>query len=311
MKSLDRSASICWALLCSLFLGVLSPSAAWACACGCGVFDVGTNSVFPTKKGGIVYFEYDTQQQNRNWNGSSSSPADNNEDKKVISDFFSLGFQYMVNRSWGASLQIPYARRSMKMDMMGEVMVHDHSAIGDIRLRGIFAGLSSDMSTGLTFGVKLPTGSDGYEHFEPDMQIGSGSTDLLLGAYHLGTIVPDTSWNYFANTEADLPVIHLPRYVPGSEMNAAAGVVYNGASVGPVKVAPLVQLKGTHRWSDWGELAAANDTGYSRLLLAPGVEFGLSQVRLYADVGFRLYQYTTGEQLVASQFYKVNLAYHF
>ena len=41
-----------------LFLLGFSASTVFACACGCGVFDVGTSSMFPEGKGGgTVYID--------------------------------------------------------------------------------------------------------------------------------------------------------------------------------------------------------------------------------------------------------------
>lgn len=37
---------------------VLMPGAAWACACGCGVFDVATSSMFPEGSGGTAFVNY-------------------------------------------------------------------------------------------------------------------------------------------------------------------------------------------------------------------------------------------------------------
>ena len=39
------------------------------------------------------------------------------------------------------------------------------------------------MSTGLIFGVKLPTGDWKFAGFDRDTEIGSGSTDVLVGGY--------------------------------------------------------------------------------------------------------------------------------
>ena len=66
----------------------------------------------------------------------------------------------------------------------------DFNTIGDIRIMGMYTGLSEDMSTGLLAGAKFPSGSWTYPHANRDTQIGSGSADLLLGAYHLGTFPP-------------------------------------------------------------------------------------------------------------------------
>jgi hypothetical protein len=46
-------------LVVAVFLLGLTPSLSWACACECGVFEVGTASLFPQGGGGTVWFEYD------------------------------------------------------------------------------------------------------------------------------------------------------------------------------------------------------------------------------------------------------------
>ena len=261
----------------------------------------------------MVFMEYDYQDQDRNWRGSSPASADNNGDKKIITNFLTLGYQHMFNRRWGVMGELPLASRYFKVadEDTGDIMEFTHSGLGDIRLKGIYTGFSDDMSSGLTFGLKFPTGSYNYEHFDPDIQIGSGSTDILLGAYHLGQLAEGSAWYYFANTEADLPVIHYSGYTPGSEVDAAAGVYFSRWKIGPIKIAPLAQVVGTHRWSDSGVQALSEDTGFSRVLIAPGVEFGTSQIRVYTDIGLRIYQYTTGNQLISSRLFKLNVSYHF
>ena len=107
----------------------------------------------------------------------------------------------------------------------------------------------------------------------------------------------DSPWNYFANAEADMPLIHYSGYIPGSEVNAGAGLYFNRWAIGSIKISPVVKIVGTHRWSDSGALALSEDTGFSRMVAGPGIEIGTSQIRVYGDVGFRIYQYTTGNQL--------------
>ena len=85
-----------------------------ACACGCGVFNVGTSSMFPNGQGGMAFLQYDYQDQNRNWSGSSQVPAANNDDKEIKSDFVTAGLQYMFNSSWGVQAEVPFAYRYFK-----------------------------------------------------------------------------------------------------------------------------------------------------------------------------------------------------
>jgi hypothetical protein len=304
LKKLGHFFSMALVLMCA-------SRGAWACACGCGVFEVGTSSMFPMREGSMAFFEYDYQNQLRNWRGDSPVSADDNEDKRIRSSFFTLGYERMFNRSWGVMGEFPVVNRFFKTtdEDSGEIASFTHTAVGDIRLKGIYSGFSEDMSTGLTFGLRLPTGDDRDDHFDPDVEIGSGSTDLLLGAYHLSALAG--GWEMFANAELDLPVLHDEGYQPGTEMDGAWGAAYSRWAIGPVKISPLAQLVGSHRWSDNGFAADAPNTGYSRVLVAPGIEFGAGPVRLYVDVGFPVYQHTTGNQLVASQYYKLNVSYRF
>src|SRR5258708_3042391 len=109
---------------------VVVSSHLWACACGCGVFTVGTSSMFPTHPGGMAFFEYDYQSQNRNWRGSSPDSADNNGDKKLITNFFTVGYQYMFNRAWGVVGELPYTNRYFKKadEDTGDIVEFTHSS---------------------------------------------------------------------------------------------------------------------------------------------------------------------------------------
>ena len=58
-------------------------------------------------------------------------------------------------------------------------------------------------------GVKLPTGSyshnDAYMDIDRDSELGTGSTDILMGGFHRGNLARGFTW--FAQTLADLPVL--------------------------------------------------------------------------------------------------------
>src|SRR5438552_17901074 len=80
-------------------------SVSWACACGCNIFDVGTNSMFPDKTGGSVFMNYDFMDQNHNWRKSSKASNDDNPDKEIKTSFINTGVQYMFNRRWGIQVE--------------------------------------------------------------------------------------------------------------------------------------------------------------------------------------------------------------
>lgn len=289
----------------------LIPTAGFACACGCGVFDVSTSAMLPTHEGGMAWVEYDFMNQNKNWHGTSSAPAANNDDKDIKTNFYTAGAEYMFNRSWGVETEIPLWKRHFTTTDAdsGNIVQYDHTAVGDVRLKGIYSGLSEDMSSGLTFGLKLPTGAHDLAGFDRDTAIGTGSTDVLLGAYHQGNLTG--AFNWFANGELDLPALIQNGYRPGSEIDAVTGVYYDGWSFGGVKVAPLAQIVGSYRLQDRGVNSNHDNSGYERVLLSPGVEVDTGSVRVYADVGFPVYQNVKGNQLTAPELFKINISHRF
>jgi hypothetical protein len=290
----------------------LIPSVSWACACGCGIFDVGTSSMFPSGQGGTVFVDYDYMDQNRNWSKTSKAGSNDNADKEIRTSFINAGAQYMFDRSWGIQVELPYDDRYFKTtDDNGDIVSFPHSAVGDMRIRGIYTGFSQDMSTGLTFGFKVPTGDWTYPDFDRDTDLGSGSTDALLGAYHRGAVTSDNSLSYFIQDNLDQPFLTQGGYLPGTENDAAAGIYYNGFSVAGVKVTPVGEVLNSYRSRDRGWAANTPNSGYDRVLLSPGIELDYKRVMVYFDVGFPVYQYMNGDQLVASALYKVNVSYMF
>jgi len=288
----------------------LAPAQSWACACGCGVFDVGTGSMLPTEPGGMAFLEYDFMNQDKNWSGTSRAPAVNNFDKDIKTSFYTAGTEYMFSRSWGAEVEVPYWRRHFTTtDDSGDVVGFNHDALGDIRVKGIYSGFSPDMSTGITFGFKLPTGDYTYPNFDRDTEIGTGSTDLLLGAYHMGNLAGQFNW--FANGQLDQPFLTRAGYRPGSEIDAAIGTYYNGWNIGSIKIAPLAQVIDSYRLHDRGLAANPNDSGYERVLLSPGIEVDTAGFRVYGDVEIPVYQHMNGNQLVAGELFKVNISHSF
>jgi len=290
------------------FLLALTPSASWACACGCGVFEMGAlPSMTP---GTTLFLEYDFMDQNRNWSGTSGAPASANDDKDIKTDFFTLGGQYLFDQDWSVKLEAPYWNRAFTTDTGAGIATFRHSALGDIRLTGIYTGLSDDMTTGVIFGVKLPTGDFRTAGFDRDTEIGTGSTDALLGLYHAGTLTRDESWGWYGQIMWDKPLAAQSGYTPGGEFDGAVGITYSGFKLGDgVRITPVLQMIGSSRASDGGIEADPPNTGYNRVLLSPGVEVDYRGWQLYGDVEFPVYQDMNGNQLVANRLFKFIASY--
>jgi hypothetical protein len=319
-----------------LLLCTLIPGEALACACGCSVFDVGTSALLPKEDGhgGVVYFEWDHANQNQNWAGTSKAPAANNADKRVATDWYVVGLNYMFNRDWGVGIRVPTANRDFTTDTnyggTPQIETFNSRAIGDIELTAMYTGFSKDMSKGLIFGLKLPTGEYKAANFDRDTQIGSGSTDLILGGFWRGMITGDNAWQYVSQIKYVQPLAtskafndelgYNADYRPGASVDASAGIVYNNwYHVGPFdKVAPMLQFIYSHKGHDGGDSGDPAMTGYDRVFIAPGID--ITKViddahnrtfKLYGDVEIPLYQEVTGNQIVAPYQFKIVAGYTF
>ena len=292
-------------------------TAALACACGCSVFDVGGLDM-PQEQdhGGRVFFEFWSGDQNENYVGSSRAPAALNSDKEINTQWYNVGFQYNFNRDWGVMVRIPTTNRTLTTDTgaYAGIVPFNSTDVGDIEIMGMYTGFFKDMSTGLIFGVKLPTGTFTAPGLDRDTQIGTGSTDFLLGAFHRGLITGDNAWQYFSQVMWRRPFLYqsaadpqgffdgnpgvVQTYYPGEQIDGAIGVNYNNLYhvLGFDKITPLAQIIVSHRDPDSGTGADPYNSGFDRVMISPGIEFtkvvdeaNNRVVKLYADVEVPIY----------------------
>jgi hypothetical protein len=325
-------------ILCSLI-----PAEALACACGCAVFDVGSSALLPKEgdHGGAVYFEWDHSNQDMNWHDASKASSSLNSDKHIETEWYVVGLNYMFNRDWGLNVRIPSADRTFTTQDFGPYSnpstgnsTYRTGVLGDIEVSGMYTGFSGDMSKGIMFGLKLPTGDWRSYGFDRDSNVGTGSTDLILGGYWRGLLTGDNSWQYFAQSKVLIPLLTHGEgpdtytfgaapgdYRPGWQVDTAAGLVYNNwYNVGVFdKIAPVFQIIYSHRQEDGG--AAAADpiaSGFDRVFISPGIDFtkviddaNNNTLKLYGDIEIPVYQRVKGDQLVSPYLTKVILAYTF
>jgi hypothetical protein len=302
----------------------LSEDPIYACACGCGVFDVGTSSMLPTTgERGMVWEQYDYQDQVTNWNGHTSVSPAYNPDKKIETSWYTTGFQYFFTENWGIQVEVPIATRFFETTggASGSDIVHSTwTALGDIRVEALYTGFSADKSIGIDFGLKLPTGNfthnNAYGDVDRDSEIGTGSTDLLLGGYIRHQIWSRGHIDGFGQVLLDLPFLYSSdtsgSYRPGAELDGAMGVYYTGLRFGKVTVIPIAQVLGSVRRQDSGSAAADPvGSGYQRILLSPGIEVDVHPLMFYADVELPVYQNTSGDQLIGSFLVKGSVSYRF
>jgi hypothetical protein len=323
----------------SLFAGLALasiPSTGFACACGCGVFDVGVGNMMSSDTEFSIWTRYAYMNQNQNWEGGSKAPASDNTDKQINTSFYTIGGQYRISPAWTVMAEVPtYDRHLTTTDdgtvfgAAGSIYTGKISDLGDMQITSTYKGLSDDMSTGITFGAKLPTGNStgpngplGGAEFDRDSLPGTGSTDLIVGAYHGGALNEEETLSYFVQLRYEFAVLTRESYRPGNDLNGAVGTTYDFGETGPFsRVAPVLQFIGSYRMHDTGANSDPLNSGYHRVLIAPGLEVRYNQLRIYGDVEKTLYQYAnaassvategTSGQLVASTLYKLQVSYDF
>jgi hypothetical protein len=322
-------------------------TAARACACGCSVFDVGGIDLPQEQdQGGRVFLEYWSGDQTQNYVGSSKASPALNTDKEINTQWINVGFSYNFNRDWGVMVRIPTVNRTLTTDTQNPafgIASFNSKDIGDIEIMGMYTGFFKDMSTGVIFGVKLPSGTYNAPGLDRDTQIGSGSTDLLLGAFHRGMLSGDNAWQYFSQIMLRQPFLYqaaadpqgffdgnagvVQTYFPGRQIDAAAGILYNNwyHVLGLDKITPVAQVIVSHRDNDTGTGADPFNSGFDRVMLSPGIEFtkvvdeaNNRVIKLYADVDVPVHYRAnaannagTEGQLVAPYLIKVVASYNF
>jgi hypothetical protein len=181
-----------------------------------------------------------------------------------------------------------------------------------MRVKALYTGFFKDMSLGVDFGLKLPTGNYTQEGADRDTELGTGSTDLLLGGFYRAALSADRNWNAFFQIEGTLPLFIRDQYHPGLEVDASAGIDYQGFALGNVTIVPFAQVLLAGKTSDRGANSAQPiASGYQRVLLSPGLELLMHPFMVYADVEIPVWQNYRGDQLVASALFKLVIAFSF
>jgi hypothetical protein len=169
----------------------------------------------------------------------------------------------------------------------------------------------------LQLGVKLPTGRYGTdvkfnsgplagEPLDASLQPGTGSTDIIVGAYYYQPI--GQNFDFFANAQFQSAVKSKQDqpgndYRPGNSTTVSFGVRYEANP----KLVPQLQMNLLHKSVDQGALADIYSTAGYVAYVSPGLTakvagnldaYGFVQVPVYSDlVGYQLfprYTFTVG-----------------
>lgn len=205
--------------------------------------------------------------------------------------------------NWGLTVQLPWYDRPHATYDEGETeLSHSRSqGIGDLRLLARYQGFDPQHSRGIQFGLKLPTGrftdtfDDGplaSERVDRGLQPGTGTTDLLLGAYAFGALAP--RWDYFAHALLQQPLDSRSGFRPGTGVNLNAGVRFVGSN----RVQPQLQVNARIEGRESGVNADRADSGATLVYFSPGVTLKFSRrLSAFAFVQAPLYQRVNGLQI--------------
>lgn len=310
------------AVCCSLFPALASASCG---AAFCSVNSNWTSSSAVTETGSVLdlRFEYINQKQPRHGSDrvAVGAVARHHDEVSTQNRNVLLSYTHLFSSGWGVSVLLPVLDRQHLHvhNHHGEQIVErwDYIELGDARLGGRYqwSGLGHTLrpaSAGITFGLKLPTGSttvanDEGKAAERTLQPGSGTTDALLGAYYHQKL-PRRGAAWFAQLQYQHALNSHEDFRPGSQLGLDVGARY---SLGR-QFSLMLQLNAQHRSADSGLQAEAEDSGSRALFVSPGLSWAFGQrVQGWALYQKPLYQQVNGVQLTADEALVVGLSGRF
>ena len=241
--------------------------------------------------------------------------------------YTTLGLSYSPDTDWNFNLLVPYIDRShttygaatnpLTPDELSGATV---SGLGDIKFITAWQGLLPTHNLGLQLGVKLPTGNYGGPNadgtgtvgrnpttfssgpqagqlLDTSLQAGTGSTDLIAGAYFYQAV--SQNFDAFVNGQFQAAVMHKldqagQDYRPGNLATMSFGVRYEKNP----DVVPQLQMNISRKSADQGALADTTDTAGTVAYLSPGVSVGLMKnMQMYGFVQLPVYSKLQGYQL--------------
>jgi hypothetical protein len=309
-------------LLCSI-AAIAGPGVSHACSsCGCTLNSDWASQGYAVGSGLRVDLRYDyfNQSELRSGTdgvdrGSLEIPNEQEIQKTTVNRNTTLGIDYAPSRTWGLNVQLPYFDRYHSTIAEGDtdLSYSQSNSIGDARVTARFQGFSPDLSFGILFGLKLPTGRTdvkfyaGPEAGEPldrGLQPGTGTTDALIGAYDFGNW--GESWGYFAQATIQEPLNSHDGFRPGTGLNVTGGLRYTKWQ----RVTPQAQINIRTEKRESGAQADVENSGATLAYFSPGVSVRFNahwQGFMFAQ--FPIYQRVNGLQLEPERLYSIGLQY--
>lgn len=316
---------ICRPLFFFALLCACCSSDGFACsACGCTLNSDWASQGLASSRGWRLDVRYDFFEQDQLREGSDAVsrkdfdfPNEREVQNYTINRNATFSVDYSPGKDWGVNVALPWFDRAHATVAEGDTEIstsHDRG-IGDLRVLGRYSGFDAQRSTGVLFGLKLPTG-DTRDVFEGGprqgdivdrgLQLGTGTTDLIAGIYHFDGLAPD--WGWFAQALVQHPLDANDGFKPGDGLNLNLGLRYTAHATW----VPQLQLNVRAERREQGVNADVENSGATLVYISPGITWNPTRrVALFAFVQAPIYQRVNGLQLEATQFASVGLHYHF
>ena len=305
-------------------LALLLPGIALA-SCGSAFCTVNTNWTTQSalaEAGSSFDLHYESIDQDQLFSGGHKVAAGqvphHHDELETVNRNLMATYSHGFGNGWGLSLSAPIGERD-------HVHVHNHhgealrqewkfTEPGDLRLLGryqvaIIGDAMNPGRAGIVMGLKLPTGrftmenQDG-ERAERSLQPGTGTTDLIVGAYcHQRFTAADAAW--FAQGQYQYGLRARDGYKAGAQFSADAGYRQGFGE----RLGLLAQLNFLHKARDSGVNAEPADSGGRYLFLSPGLSYTFSErLQAYGFYQQSVLRHVNGVQLAADRSFLFGVA---
>lgn len=291
-------------------LGNAATSGRACSVCGCSLSSDWASQGYGMSPGleGSADFQYYDQDNLRSGTGDanrSAFPLPNGQElqKATLTRNATLALDYVITPNWGVGILVPYYDRFHTTVAPGDTALSESFAtgLGDVRLLGRYQRFRLSQSFGLQFGLKLPSGkydqefSTGPQALTPldrGLQLGTGTTDAVLGASYFGR--PATHVGYFVQATVQRALASRDGFLPSSTFNLNTGIRYLNTST----VTPMVQLNARWDGRERGVNADYENSGDAVFFVSPGAtaQLGFGQ-SVFAFLQLPVFQRVNGLQL--------------
>lgn len=241
--------------------------------------------------------------------GGEADPAGYNITIKTIQ----LYYQHAFSDNLKGVLSVPYYDKSAKA---AEGSLGSASGIGDIIAMARYTVWSDfDRFFAVLAGVKLPTGSNKKEAetgaMSPDLVLGTGSADPLLGAVYNHNI---QSWNLSIDALYKISNTGYDGYRFGSVLNLGAGGYYklhDNFNAGLGFAGEITAKDNDSQAKVTGEAGTIANTGGTVVFAQPTIQY--TNANFYAEVAYQapVYRSFNGTQIVVDKKLIFSLRYAF